>query len=48
MGLGEASASDGQDEQGVEDVWHVPSGCGQDKQDPELQGKLQQVISIAA
>ena len=34
MGLGEASASCGQDEQVAEDVKEVPAGCGQDKQDP--------------
>ena len=33
MGLREASASHGQDEQGVEDVRDIPAGCEQDKQD---------------
>ena len=35
MGLGEASASCGQDEQAVEDGREVPAGHGQDKQGVE-------------
>ena len=35
MGLGDASASCGQDKHGAEDVEQVPAGCGQDKQDVE-------------
>ena len=31
MGLGKASMSDGQDEQGAEDVRQVPAGCGKNK-----------------
>ena len=34
MGLGKASASYGQDEQGAEDVGQVPAGHAPDKQDP--------------
>ena len=34
MGLGEVSASHGQDEQGAEDVKQVPAGHGQYEQDP--------------
>ena len=33
MSLGEASASNGQDEQGEEDLRQVPADHGQDKQD---------------
>ena len=35
MGLGEASASCGQDEQGAKDVRQVPAGYGKYKQDGE-------------
>ena len=35
MGLGEALASHGQDEQSAEDVRQAPAGHGQGKQDPE-------------
>ena len=44
MGLGEASASHGQDELGAEDVRVVLAGYGQDKQGTKMLEKFNQVM----